>query len=165
MAINQLSTANTFQEWLTATSNLIAVANNLTDNTNGGFLSNASIFIEGTNASLNVRTLANINTLQANSLSLTGNSGTMNVTSNVYVGKDLFVYGNVTVSGNITLDAIGFDDLEVSGSANIGQNLRANTANITSANITILTGAANTAIYNLINGADNQALAFAIALG
>jgi hypothetical protein len=52
------------------------------------------------------------------------------------------------------------DDLEVAGSANIGQILIANTANITN-----LVGAANTAIYNLINGADNQALAFAIALG
>jgi hypothetical protein len=91
---------------------------------------------------------------------LTGNANTINVTSNVFVGRDLFVYGNVVVSGNITLDAIGFDDLEVSGSANIGQILIANTANITN-----LVGAANTAIYNLINGADNQALAFAIALG
>jgi hypothetical protein len=160
MPINQLTTANTFQEWLTATQNLIAVANNLTDNTGGGFVANASIFIQGTGSSLNVRTLANINTLQANTLNLTGNANTINVTSNVYVGKDLFVYGNVVVSGNITLDAIGFDDLEVSGSANIGQILIANTANITN-----LVGAANTAIYNLINGADNQALAFAIALG
>jgi hypothetical protein len=160
MAINQLTTANTFQEWLTATSELIAVANNLTNNTGGGFLANSSIFIEGIGSSLNVRTLANINTLQANTLNLTGNANTINVTSNVYVGKDLFVYGNVTVSGNITLDAIGFDDLEVSGSANIGQILTANTANITN-----LVGAANTAIYNLINGADGQALAFAIALG
>jgi hypothetical protein len=160
MPINQLTTANTFQEWLTATQNLIAVANNLTDNTGGGFVANASIFIQGTESSLNVRTRANINTLQANTLNLTGNANTINVTSNVYVGQDLFVYGNVTVSGNITLDAIGFDDLEVSGSANIGQILTANTANITN-----LVGAANTAIYNLINGADNQALAFAIALG
>jgi len=160
MAINQLTTANTFQEWLTATSELVAVANNLTNNTGGGFLANSSIFIEGTNASLNVRTLANINTLQANTLNLTGNANTINVTSNVYVGQDLFVYGNVIVSGNITLDAIGFNDLEVAGSANIGQILIANTANITN-----LVGAANTAIYNLINGADNQALAFAIALG
>jgi hypothetical protein len=165
MAINQLTTANTFQEWLSATQNLIAVANNLTDNTNGGFVSNASIFIEGTNASLNVRTLANINTLQANTLNLTGNTGTINVTSNVYVGKDLFVYGNVNVSGNITLDAIGFDDLEVAGSANIGQTLRANVANITTANITTLVGTANTAIYAQLSGADGRALAFAIALG
>jgi len=165
MAINQLTTANTFQEWLTVTSELIAVANNLTDNTNGGFLANSSVFIEGTNASLNVRTLANINTLQANTLNLTGNSGTINVTSNVYVGQDLFVYGNVTVSGNITLDAIGFDDLEVSGSANIGQTLTANNANITTANITSLVGTANTAIYAQLSGADGRALAFAIALG
>lgn len=165
MAINQITTANTFQEWLAATQNLIAVANNLTDNTGGGFLSNASIFIEGTNASLNVRTLANINTLQANTFNLTGNTESMNVTSNVYVGQDLFVYGNITVSGNITLDAIGFDDLEVAGSANIGETLTATNANIISANITSLTGAANTAIYNLISGADGQALAFAIALG
>jgi hypothetical protein len=165
MAINQLTTANTFQEWLTVTSELIAVANNLTNNTNGGFLANSSVFIEGTNASLNVRTLANINTLQANTLNLTGNSGTINVTSNVYVGQDLFVYGNVTVSGNITLDAIGFDDLEVSGSANIGQTLTANNANITTANITSLVGTANTAIYAQLSGADGRALAFAIALG
>lgn len=165
MAINQLTTANTFQEWLSATQNLIAVANNLTNNTGGGFASNASIFIEGTNASLNVRTLANINTLQANTLNLTGNAGTINVSSNVYVGQDLFVYGNVTVSGNLTLDEIGFDDLDVAGSANIRQTLTANVANITSANITTLTGAANTAIYSLIGGADAQALAFAIALG
>ena len=56
MAINQISTANTFEEWLTTTSILVAVANNLTDNTSGGFLANSSIFIEGANSSLNVRT-------------------------------------------------------------------------------------------------------------
>ena len=71
MPINQLSTANTFQEWLTTTSTLVAFANNLSDNTAGGFIANSSIFVEGTNASLNVRTLANINTLRAN----TGNIG------------------------------------------------------------------------------------------
>jgi len=68
MAIDQLSTANTFEEWLTTTSTLVAVANNLTDNTGGGFVMNSSIFIEGSAASLNVRTLANINTLRANTL-------------------------------------------------------------------------------------------------
>ena len=106
MAINQLTTANTFQEWLTATSNLIAVANNLTDNTNGGFIANSSIFVEGAGSSLNVRTLANINTLQANTFNLTGNVATMNVTNSGYIGGDLFVYGNVTVSGNLSLDEI-----------------------------------------------------------
>ncbi len=32
MAIDQISTANTFEEWLTTTSTLVAVANNLTNN-------------------------------------------------------------------------------------------------------------------------------------
>ena len=32
MAINYLTTANTFQQWLIGTQDLITVANNLTDN-------------------------------------------------------------------------------------------------------------------------------------
>jgi hypothetical protein len=165
MAINQLTTANTFQEWLTATSNLIAVANNLTNNTNGGFLANSSIFIEGTGSSLNVRNRANINTLQANSFNLTGNAATMNVTSNGYIGGDLFVYGNVRVSGNLTLDEIGFDDLLVSGTANVVGNTTLSTANIDTANVIYLVGSANNAIYSNIALARDTALAFSIALG
>lgn len=166
MAINQLTTANTFQEWLTATSNLIAVANNLTDNTNGGFIANSSIFIEGNGSSLNVRNLANINTLQANSFNLTGNVATMNVTSNGYIGGDLFVYGNVTISGNVSLDEIGFDDLLVSGSANIVgnttmSNATINYGNLSTANIVYLIGSANTAIYSNIT----SAVAFATSAG
>ena len=158
MAINQLTTANTFQEWLSATSNLIAVANNLTDNTNGGFIANSSIFVEGAGSSLNVRTLANINTLQANTFNLTGNVATMNVTSNGYIGGDLFVYGNVTVSGNLSLDEIGFDDLQVSGSANIvGNTTMSNTTinygNLSTANVVYFMGSANTAIYANITSA------------
>jgi hypothetical protein len=163
MAINQLTTANTFQEWLTATSELIAVANNLTNNTGGGFLANSSIFIEGSGSSLNVRTLANINTLQANTFNLTGNVATMNVTSNGYIGGDLFVYGNVTISGNLTLDEIGFDDLLVSGTANIvGNTTLSNTTinygNLNTANVVYLVGSSNTAIYANITSARSIAL-------
>ena len=163
MAINQLTTANTFQEWLTATSQLVAVANNLTNNTGGGFLANSSIFIEGTGSSLNVRNLANINTLQANTFNLTGNVATMNVTSNGYIGGDLFVYGNVTVSGNLTLDEIGFDDLQVSGTANIVgnttlSNATINYGNLRTANVVFLVGSANTAIYANITSAYSVAL-------
>ena len=164
MAINQLSTANTFEEWLTTTSSLVAVANNLTDNTNGGFVANSSIFIQGSNASLNVRTHANINTLQANTANITnisfstanitGNVESLNVTNRLFVGGDTFVYGNLTISGNTTLDAIGFNDLNVAGSI---------TAN--SANISILTGAANTAIYAAISSTADLPIAYAIALG
>jgi hypothetical protein len=163
MAINQLTTANTFQEWLSATSELIAVANNLTNNTSGGFLANSSIFIEGDGSSLNVRNLANINTLQANSFNLTGNVATINVTSNGYIGGDLFVYGNVTISGNVSLDEIGFDDLLVSGSANIVgnttlSNATINYGNLNTANVVYLVGSSNTAIYANITSAYSVAL-------
>ena len=69
MAINQISTANTFQQWLVATQSLIGVANNLTDGTGGTF----------------------------------------------YANTDLVVDGDLTVTGNITLDEIGFNDLNVAG--------------------------------------------------
>lgn len=202
MAINQLSTANTFQEWLTTTATLVAVANNLTDNTNGGFVANSSIFIEGAAASLNVRTLANINTLRANTAnisnislesgSIVGNGTitmrdaniwsnivSVNTTGNLRVGGDAHIYGNLTISGNVTLDSVGFDDLDVKGSANISNNLYVTgvsefTGNISAVNIsmtgglagpTSITGPANNAIYSTITAAIDSSIAFAIALG
>ena len=164
MAIDQISTANTFEEWLTTTSTLVAVANNLTNNTSGGFVMNSSIFIEGSASSLNVRTLANINQLTVNTISIlggsvNGNLTSANVTNNLYVGKDAFIYGNLVVSGNVTLDSIGYDDLSVAGSVN-STNLNTSTANIT-----LLTGTSNTAIYSTITAAIDSSIAFAIALG
>jgi cytoskeletal protein CcmA (bactofilin family) len=163
MAINQLSTANTFEEWLTTTSTLVAVANNLTDNTGGGFVMNSSIFIEGSDASLNVRTQANINTLTVNTANianvlvsssnvsipldliigrnanLIGNVASVNVTNRLFVGGDSFIYGNLTISGNVTLDSVGFDDLDVKGSANIANSLNVTGtsffSNISTANV------------------------------
>ena len=84
MAINQITTANTFQQWLIATQSLISVANNLTE---GG---DSKTFYSNTNFSV-----ANILT-----------SG-----------------GNLTVSGNIILDAISFDDINSNGSASFANNL------------------------------------------
>mgnify|MGYP002638947863 CR=1 FL=1 len=69
MAINQISTANTFQQWLIATQSLITTANNLTDNPGGEFYANTNLTIDG----------------------------------------------DLTVTGNITLDEIGFNDLNVAG--------------------------------------------------
>jgi hypothetical protein len=194
MAIDQISTANTFEEWLTTTSTLVAVANNLTDNTGGGFYANSSIFIEGSAASLNVRTLANINTLRANTANLANvlffnddvtiprdlligrnanliaNIASVNVTNRLFVGGDTFLHGNLTISGNTTLDAIGFNDLAVAGNASIaqtlvivGSTLGSNltlSGNITTANVTttlnvgssITTPTANIATLNVTNG-------------
>jgi plastocyanin len=81
MAINQLTTANTFQQWLTASQSLIAVANNLTDG---------------------------------------GASSTFFANTNVQIGGDL------TVTGNITLETVGYDNLEVSGDLNVVGNTTVN---------------------------------------
>ncbi len=78
MAINQNTTANTFQQWLTSSQSLISFANDLTDG---------------------------------------GNSFTFLANTNVKIGGDL------TVSGNIILDAISFDDINSNGSASFANNL------------------------------------------
>ena len=77
MAINQLTTANTFQHWLTATSALISTANTLTDGNGATFVANTILEISGTGSSLNVRTSSDINQLYVN----TGNLLVANVTS------------------------------------------------------------------------------------
>jgi hypothetical protein len=105
MAINQLTTANTFQHWLTATQSLISTANTLTDGNGATFVANTKLDVSGTGSTLNVRTSSAINQLYVN-------------------------------SGNLLI-----------------------------ADVTSLTGTANTAIYTKIAAAEASALAFAIALG
>jgi hypothetical protein len=129
MAINQISTANTFEEWLSTTSTLVAVANNLTDNTNGGFLANSSIFIEGSAASLNVRTHANINYVWANTANISNVSiiagsvtGNANLTFDGATVNNL-TFGNVVVTGNIQTVNVT-TSLNVGGDAIISGNLR-----------------------------------------
>jgi hypothetical protein len=92
MAINQLNTNNTFSEWVSTTSYLVAVANNLTDGANGSaFIANSQIDISGVNASLNVRNSSAINQLYAN----TANVITANVTGNMFLS-------NVAITGTFT---------------------------------------------------------------
>ena len=163
MAINQLSTANTFQQWLIATQALITTANTLTDGNGASFIANTILDVSGTGSQLNVRNSAGINTLYANNAFLGGftNVTTLNVSTSGYIGGDLQVDGNVTVSGNIILDSIGFDDIIANGSIEVGNNLTvsknttlnnvtATYSNFSTANVTILIGSANTAIYSNI---------------
>jgi hypothetical protein len=92
MAINQLNTSNTFSEWITTTSYLVAVANNLTDGANGSpFVANSQIELVGKNASLNVRNSADINQLYANA----SNVITANVSGNLFVS-------NIAITGSFT---------------------------------------------------------------
>jgi hypothetical protein len=92
MAINQLDTNNTFSEWVTTTSYLVAVNNNLTDGANGSaFIANSQIDISGANASLNVRNSGSINQLYANTASISN----VNVSGNSSLG-------NVEITGTFT---------------------------------------------------------------
>jgi hypothetical protein len=153
MAINYLTTANTFQQWLIGTQDLITVANNLTDNISGTFYANTNLVV--------------------------GN--TLNVVGNTTISGDLTVSGNITLDtiGFDDLSVAGSgsfaNTLSVTGNstfsnANVTNTLTANiaritTANITTGNITSLVGTANTAIYNRIVEAEGTSLAFSIALG
>ena len=144
--ITQITTANTFQHWLTATQSLIGTANLLTNGAGSTFFANTRLEVGGSATStLNVVTSATINdligntsnittsntvSLQARNLNLTENvTSTLKTTGAAFVGTDLTVHGNslisgdLTVSGNIILDAIGFDDLSVNGSATIANTL------------------------------------------
>jgi len=166
----QLTTANTFQHWLTATQSLIGTANLLTNGAGSTFYANTRLEVGGTNATLNVVTSATINdlvgntanivTLQARNLNITENvTSTLRTTGQALIGSDLTVYGNstiygntaisgdLTVSGNITLDAIGFDDLIVSGSGSFANTLSV-TGNSTfsNANVTAVLTAATARI-------------------
>ena len=77
MAINQLTTANTFQHWLTATSALISTANTLTDGNGATFVANTKLDVSGSGSTLNVRTSSGINQLYVN----TGNLLVADITS------------------------------------------------------------------------------------
>lgn len=126
----------------------------------------------------------------ANIVALSANIGSdVSLTQDLYVGAnanvygDLYIAGDTTFGGNVVLDAVGFNDLDVAGNADItldttiggtlgvtGNATFVNaevtdtlTANI--ANVTSFIGTANTSIYDSIAAAEGNALAFSIALG
>jgi cytoskeletal protein CcmA (bactofilin family) len=133
-------------------------------------------------------TIANTLTVTGNTqfsnLSLSGSIAYLNVSSGMAVtppasfANNVTIAGDLTVSGNIILDEIGFDDLKVNGSASIANTLTVvGTSNFTgnatfvNANVTntltanLFVGNANTAIYQAIDDAGQLAIAYSIALG
>jgi cytoskeletal protein CcmA (bactofilin family) len=175
--ISQLTTANTFQHWLTATQSLIGTANLLTNGAGSTFYANTRLEVGGTNATLNVTTGATINAItgntaniiavQARSLNLTENvSSDLKLTNDLYVGDAIVVYGDASikgntlisgdlvVSGNITLDTLGFDDLIVNGSGSFSNTL--SVTGITTLSNVIVTG--NVATLNITSNTVTQNL-------
>ena len=93
--INQLSTANTFQHWLGATTSLVGTANLLTDGNGQSFFANTRLIIGGTaaNVSLNVETGATINVLTSEI------ANTINLEA-----REVVFTGNLTSKTDITLN-------------------------------------------------------------
>lgn len=111
--ITNLTTSNTFLQWLTASQSVISSLNSLRE---GG------------------------------------------VANTYVVNTSIEIAGDLVVSGNLTLDAIGYDDLNVAGNTQIdgtltvGGNTSLSNATITygnfeTSNVTLMVGAANTAVY------------------
>ena len=101
MAIKQLTTSNTFQQWLITTQDLIATANTLTDGNGATFIANTILDISGTGSQLNVRNSGSINTLYANTANITtGNVVTLSFST--ASGNTITVFdANVTNAANI----------------------------------------------------------------
>jgi hypothetical protein len=150
--ISQLSTANTFEQWLIATQGLIATANLLSAGNGQTFYANTILEVGGTGAKLNVRTTAGINELYANTANLgevviTGNIATLNVTTQANIGGNVIISGDLIVTGNLTLDTVGFNDLNVAGNGTFGGTLFV--TNDTTLSNVIVTG--NVSTLNVTN--------------
>lgn len=134
--ISQLTTANTFQHWLTATQTLIGTANLLTNGAGSTFYANTRLEIGGADASLNVSNSASINVLYSNNITV----GNINVTSNIVhanvtqalrVGTTARVYGTLTSEGDTDLLAnlrvggyiAANSNVSVVGDASVGGNV------------------------------------------
>lgn len=132
MAINQLTTANTFGQWLTTTTQLISFTNSLVDQQ--VFNTNSTIIISGT-GTLNVHGTALINTLNSNtintvSINVSGSGFSANVRDSIWVGNSVFIAGNANVVANLTVGNLTvrgatlqtqvlFGDLQIGGFANV----------------------------------------------
>jgi hypothetical protein len=101
MPITQLTTSNTFQQWLIATQDLIATANTLTNGNGATFIANTILDISGTGSQLNVRNSGSINTLYANTANIViGNVNTLSFST--ASGNTITVFNaNVTNTANI----------------------------------------------------------------
>jgi hypothetical protein len=92
MAINYITTANTFQQWLIGTQDLITVANNLTDNISGTFYANTKLIVGNT---LNVVANSTFSNLTANVANVNTFIGTANTA----------IYAAISVAANSGSDS------------------------------------------------------------
>lgn len=102
--IPQLTTANTFQQWLTATSSLIATANLITNGNGQTFYANTILEVSGTGARLNVNTSGFIETFYSNTANLlTANVGSLVGTANTTIFNAISAAENSALAFSIAL--------------------------------------------------------------
>ena len=129
--INNLTTSNTFLQWLTATQSVISRLNILTE---GG---NTQTFQANTNIDI------------ANNVTIGGN---LTVSGNITL--DAIGFDDLIVSGGATIGTT----LDVTGNTTL-TNATITYGNFTTSNVITLVGSANTAIYANITAARADALA------
>ena len=173
MSINQLTTSNTFGQWLNTTITIIDTLNNFTDggaantfyvNTNLQIANNLTVAgnltVSGNvtldnigfndltiagNASIN-GTISGANTTLSN-LVVTGNIARANITTSLSVGSNVSVGGNLTVSQNSTVSNLEVtNNVIFSQSGTVTFNTLDVTNNVTTSNLTV-TG--NTTLNNV----------------
>lgn len=102
--INQITTANTFQQWLTATSSLIATANLITNGNGQTFYANTILEVSGSGARLNVNTSGFIETFYSNTANLlTANVGSLVGTANTSIYNAILAAENSALAFSIAL--------------------------------------------------------------
>ena len=127
--INQLTTANTFLQWLTASQGLISGFNALREGGSG------QTFTANTNIDI------------ANNVTIGGN---LTVSGNITL--DAIGFDDLIVSGGATIGTT----LGVTGNTTL-TNATINYGNFETSNVTLLVGSANTAIYANIAAAQGAA--------
>jgi len=182
MAINQISTANTFEQWLIATQSLIAFANSITD-TGGTFTSNTSEYVITGNISVgNTVTCVTMNTdviIFDDGTRLSSNVSIVNAYNKANAANVLaqaaYDYANTialggeiagdnvqvlyTITGNNLVANVSITTNTLTGNNITGNNLVANvsitTNTLTGNNITIVnTVTTNNVTANLVTAVD-----------
>ena len=161
MAINQISTANTFEQWLIATQSLIAFANSITD-TGGTFTSNTSEYVITGNISVgNTVTCVTMNTdviIFDDGTRLSSNVSIVNAYNKANAANVLaqaaYDYANtIALGGEIAGDNVQV--LYTITGNNLVANVSITTNTLTGNNITIVnTVTTNNVTANLVTAVD-----------
>ena len=109
--ISQLTTSNTFQQWLIATQSLVATANLLTDGNGQTFYANTIFEIGGSNSSLNVVTGATVESLTNNVF--TSNTSTIEILTSNVSNSNISTIVDLVVSNLATINTATFNVVNV----------------------------------------------------